>query len=667
MTNLRDQTGEAASGSARCAIAVFAVLLALTSGAGRATAADVRLFQLTDVSGFVELGFLTHIQDRSRTSSPSSALNRVEFSQLLNASARGYVYHPSFLTLQGGLQIEFIEDVLNQGDYRILPGGDLRLDFLQNHRNGVSIFGRVLSAEQVRAFSEKYDVLSQLYGATFYQRWGWIPFSLTFQHRSMDSSGPGSFDDSAEEILFRGSYELGEQSRGNIDYDLSFQDRRGDDVRRQDLAVNNTSYFGDEGEKRLATSLIFNEEIAERVSGKSKRYSVNGSTNFDWQHTDDLSTDYRLAGRWSDFGSQSVTSLNPSFLITHELYESLTSQVEIFGRLRDGSTGSRNEVAGSISEAYVKRLGGWGRLSIRATPRVAMTYDRPKGDSAPGFVEDYQMKSDPDLARELPEPNIIESTIRVFSDDCEFVECVPGWDYLVQPVGGGVFKLSLPLFPGDLGEDALVLVEYKSELGGRGDILSTSVDVGASLWILERLALFGSYQTNDRKVVSGNERDVRINSYDRSTVGLELTWPWLSARAELEDYDATFSPFRGYLGRISVFSGSTASWRARGGVGYVFRDYSDTGETLGRLTASAGVRKRLFRRGRLELEARYQRVRWSGERSAANNVDTLSVDAGFSWWYGKIDVKLEGGMVQILRSVEDKREYRVDLRVRRPF
>ena len=189
-------------------------------------------------------------------------------------------------------------------------------------------------------------------------------------------------------------------------------------------------------------------------------------------------------------------------------------------------------------------------------------------------------------------------------------------------------------------------------------------------WYIFKLQKSGNIVTwkiNEQEVLAGNELEVLTNSYKRSVLGLELTWPWFSARGELEDYDATFSPFRGYLGRISVFSDSVASWRARCGVGYVFRDYSDTDETVGRLTASAGISKRLFRRGQMKLDGRYRRARWSGERATANDVDTVSVNAGFSWWYGKIDVKLDFRMVQVLRDAEDKRVYRVDLRVRRPF
>jgi hypothetical protein len=664
MKNLRDRTGGAPSETARRALAALAVLLALTSGAGRATAADVRPFQLTDLSGFVELGFLTQLQQRGRSLSQNSAFNRVEFSQLLNASGRAYVYHPNFLTLQGGLQLEFIEDVLEQVDHRILPAGDLRLDFLRNYRNSLSIFGRVLATEQVRTFSTRYDALSQLYGATFYQRWGWIPFDLTFQHRSIESSGPGSFDEAAEEILFRGSYELGEQSRGSIDYDLIFRDRAGTDVRRQDLIVDNLSYFGDEREKALVTNLLLSEEITELASDKRKRYSVSGNTNFHWYHSDDLSTAYFLSGRWTDFGNQSVTTLEPRFSIRHELYESLTSQGEVFGRLRDGSIGSWKEFGAWIREGYAKRLGGWGRLNIYVSPQMSKIYNRPEADSVDVVDENHVMRLDQPVT--LRQTGVVQETI-VVTNVTGSIEYEEGLDYIVISLGEG-FETQLELeSTGAIVDGQTVLVSYTFEPVGRSDILDTSLNVHASLWILEHLLLFGGYELNDQKLVSGDERSSRTNPYDRAVVGLELRWPWLSARAEFEDYDAAFSPFRGYLARVSLSSNSTKWWLARCLVGYSFRDYWDADDTLSRLGITAAASKRLFRRGELDLEARYRRVRWTGEESAGRNVEEVYLNAGFSWWRGPINVKLEGGVAQIFRKAEKKREYRVDLRVRRSF
>jgi hypothetical protein len=667
MKSLRDQTGGAVPGAALRALAAFAALLALTSGTARAASNDVRLFNLTDFDGFAELGFFTALEDRSRTASEDSSFDRVEFSQLLNLNAGAYMYHPSFLTLHGGFQIELIEDVLDTDRNRILLGGDWRFNFLENHSESVSIFGRVMESESSRPFSETYEVMSQLYGVTFRERRGWVPFNLTYQYRSVASSEAGGFDDSAHEILFDGDYQLGERSRGGINYDLIFQDLSGNDVRRQDLSVNNISIFGDAGEKRWFTNFRFGEQITERDSSTNKRYTVGGDTNFAWRHTENLWTEYRLSGRWNDVQSQSVTNLNPSFSLTHRLYESLRTQIEIFGRLRDGTTGSRQQFGGRISETYLKRLGEWGRLSIRAAPRISMTYDRPKGDTALAVDEPHQMARLPDPLPRLLHPDVIESTIVVTNENCPGEICEEGEDYEVIPAGGGFVELALPVIERFLTEGDWVLVDYTYELGGRGDTLNTGVDTAVTLWILETVGLFGRYEMTDQKLVSGNERDFRLNEYNRAVAGLQLRGSWYSAHAEFEDYDATYAPFRGYTGSASVFTDSAALWRARLSAGYAFRDHTDTGETVGRLTVSGGVRKRLFRRGELEFDGRYRRVRWSGERSDADDVDTLFVNAGYTWWYGKIDVKLKAGMAQILREAEDKRVYRVDLRVRRSF
>jgi hypothetical protein len=84
-----------------------------------------------------------------------------------------------------------------------------------------------------------------------------------------------------------------------------------------------------------------------------------------------------------------------------------------------------------------------------------------------------------------------------------------------------------------------------------------------------------------------------------------------------------------------------------------------------RYSVSGSTRKRLFKRGLLEAEGSWLRGRW--QSSKANDIDTLLFKLKYSWWYGKIEVKLETGYAQILRPTEDRRVFKVDLRVRRVF
>jgi hypothetical protein len=61
------------------------------------------------------------------------------------------------------------------------------------------------------------------------------------------------------------------------------------------------------------------------------------------------------------------------------------------------------------------------------------------------------------------------------------------------------------------------------------------------------------------------------------------------------------------------------------------------------------------------------RSRWSGQSSDANDIDAVHVKLKYSWWYGKVEVKMETGFAQVLRPTEDLSVYRAELMVRRVF
>jgi hypothetical protein len=471
MANRRDQTGCAPLGALRREIAVLAVLFSLAGATGRAATQEVRPFRLTDIDGLVELGFLTDLEDRSRSTAQNSDFDRVQFSQLLDISFEGYAYHPRFLTFDAGFEIETIEDVLDSDENRILLGGDWRFDFLQQHRNSLSIYGRILESEFTRPFARTYDLNSQLYGVTFYQRWGWIPFNLTYQHRSQKGGVNGDLDEVSDELNFRGDYALGERSSGRIEYDLVFEDVRDINVRREQLLGTNVSYFGDENEKRLFTNLRLTEQ-----DDFGQLYSASGTMDFDWRHAENLSTRYLLDARWNDADVQTVTNVNPSFRLTHQLYESLTTQVELFGRIEEASFGSRNEFGGEIREDYLKWLADWVRLGITVSPRAMMTYTRPDQVSAFAIRESHVMRiGEPVVLRHT---DVLNSTI-VVTNQSGSIEYEEGRlrDYVVIQLGNGI-QTELELTLGsDITDGETVFVSYEYRLAGKGDVLTTGVDV----------------------------------------------------------------------------------------------------------------------------------------------------------------------------------------------
>ena len=658
----RDKTGAAPPGGMYRAIEAIAVLFLFLGGAAPVAAQGTRLFQIEDISGTVELGFLTDLEDRTRTSSIGSDFDRVELSQLLRLNTQGFIYHPRFLTFDGGFQIESIEGLAGESDNRLLLGGDWRFNFLESHPNSLSIYGRVSNSEFARPFSETFEVTDELYGVTFFQKWGWIPFDLSYQHRSRSGGVDDSLDNSADKAIFNGRYQIGERSDGKLDYDLAFEEIRGRNIRRQNLIATNLSHLGAGTDKRLRTDFRFNEERDGR-----QIYNITGRTDFDWEHTDDLQTRYVFDSRWSDFEIQSAINLNPSIFLRHQLYDSLETDLELYGRFEDATFRKREEFGTRIHENYLKQIGDWGRLSISVSPHVAIAYNRLSEKTA--FVFDEQHVMNDNEQEVLGRADIIKSTIEVTNLDGSIrYDEGAGGDYTVEQVGGGI-EIWLLLTPTSAILDGqLVLVDYEYELPGDSDTLSWGAGVHTHFLFLDHWGVFGRYDTIDFNVLSGDKDDLRFNDFNRYVAGMEFNWPWFAAKVEFEENDANLGPFRRYSGSASVFTDGTWSWNARLNTDYAHREQTDdVGETVDRFSVSGSASKRFFKRGLLEAEGSWLRARWSGESSGANDIDAVRLKLKYSWWYGKVEVKLETGFAQILRPTEDRSVYRADLRVRRVF
>jgi len=654
----RDKTGAAPPGGIHRALGAIAVLFILLGAAAPAAAQAIRLFQLEDIGGTVEVGFLSDLGNRSRSSSRGSDFDRIELSQILHLNADGYIYHPRFLTFDTGLKLEAIEGLADQGGNRLLWGGDFRFNFLEKHPNSLSIYGAMFDSEFARPFSETYEVTNEQYGASFFQKWGWIPFDLSYQHGSRSGGLENQLDDSWDKVLFAGRYQIGERSDGRLGYDLVFEDIQGRDIRRQNLVATNVSQIGDAANKTLRTNLRLLEEHGDR-----QIYNATGSTNFDWKHTDNLRTRYAFDVRWSEFETQTSTNLNSSFFLSHQLYDSLGTNFEIFARLEDASFRTRDEFGGRISENYIKQLGDWGRLNISVSPHASMVYNRLDEETAFVFEEAHDLAGTQFVV--LRQPDIIKSSIVVTDENGSIVYGTG--DYTITQIGDGFETRLVRNTPSNIADGERVHVDYEYEVAGDNDTLTTGVGVHTSLSFLDHWMVFAHYDTVDFHVISGDEDDLRFNDFNRYVAGLGFNWPWFTAKAKFEENDASISPAWGYSGSVSFFTYGVESWNGRLNADYTYRNQDNSSQTVDRFSVSGVASKRFFKRGLLEAEGSWLWARWSGQSSEANDIDAVRLKLKYSRWYGKVEVKLETGFAQILRPTEDRRVYRIDLRVRRVF
>jgi hypothetical protein len=506
-------------------------------------------------------------------------------------------------------------------------------------------------------------VTELLYGATIHHKRGWVPFTLTYQHRTVDGGADGNLSEIRDAVNLYGDYALSERSDGRLEYGIDFEELQETRSRRQNVLATNVTHFGDEGRNRLSSRFRFTE----RTNG-GEVYTADGNINYYWLHRENLFTQYSLDGRWSDSNAQTVANVSPSFLLQHRLYDSLTTQFQLFARIKGASFASENEFGGRLSENYFKQLGDWGRLGIGFSPSIAMTSTRPEQETALAENERYRMSSTPPHET-LKHPDVLKSPpIVVNHEDCPENVCRENEDYTVEPSDADptLTELHRTSFS-NIGEGDEVLVTYEYALRGKSDILNTFIDVDASLFLFDHVRLFGRYASNRIEVLSGDEDELRLNPSDRVTAGLVLDWPWLTASARYENYDATFGAFDGVTGSLSLTTYGNQAWNLSGNAGYSHRNFTNSGQSVNRMTLAGNASVRLFHRGLLSFELDYLRERWRDTPSTPNDIDEISAGADFTWWYGHFELDLETEMVQFMGRSEDRREYRLDFRVRRSF
>ncbi|HTV76468.1 MAG TPA: hypothetical protein VMD57_05660, partial [Candidatus Baltobacteraceae bacterium] len=133
------------------------------------------------------------------------------------------------------------------------------------------------------------------------------------------------------------------------------------------------------GKNSLNTSLNYNEQEEQGVPSDN----LNAMLDFDMQHTPQLRSfyDYSFA-RYTTEGAESINQYARAGL-QHQLYDSLSSTVDIHGALADntspGATLDQQSAGTAVSEDYSKQLGGWGHLSIGDSASYDVTHQSSTG------------------------------------------------------------------------------------------------------------------------------------------------------------------------------------------------------------------------------------------------------------------------------------------------
>jgi hypothetical protein len=652
------------------AVRIGLIALGLMAAAGAATTVSAQQaegFRITNLDGYVELGVENEREDRSRNGVTFSEVRELEFYQLLRLDLGSFVYHPRFLTMDTGFDLELIQrrndfnrDV-NRSD-PVLVGGDWNLRFLEKHPYGFSIFGAIDESNVDPILGRSYDVRSESYGAAFDYRVGPLPFRASYHHRSRTGSGAGSdVDETADEYSALAQYRLTELSDGELEYFVTSEDIRGRSIDTQEFRADNSTYLDPELRKRFSTYL----QLQDREEELTDNSFARGSSGFDWRHTDTLSTSYDLNFQWQEINDDQLRNWNLGASLSHQLWLSLYTTSELWTRFVDAPFGTTNTYGATLGEDYTKQLGNWGRISIGIAPFVELRKERPRRDNAFALDENVELASAIPVA--LNQVDITASSIRVtdLSGSIIYVENV---DYNVI-TQGRVTRLQRTVLS-SIGDPETVLVDYDYALSGPADFLTAAIDTRVSLRLQEALTLYWNFHRKDQNQLSGEENQP-LERIQRRLVGARFSRDWMSVGVEFEHEDARFGEFHALSQALELFTPRRFRWRARLSGTHRDLEYTDRHEKVSFYLVSGTINARVMRRGWLEVEGAYRRERWSGglipDTGDRNDVDEFGLKASFTWAFRSLEAELGGRFSRLEQRRQEEFEEEIFLRVRRDF
>ncbi len=636
------------------------------AGVGFHTAAaqedEIRMLKLTGLDGYLEYRVTDDNQSRERSGTGISwDSSELEYRESLRLDFDGYIYHPRLLRFQLGSQTELLQET-NEGsavqtsqNNRLLLGGDFRLIFLEEHPYTLTLQGNREELDVSQPFASSYTITSTTLGASLAIKKGPVPVDMTYSQNTVVGSDAGrDINETQDDLLIRGEYEITQRSRGDIEYHWTkaTQESINKMISTHQFALSNLTTLGADENLRF-----FGHARLQQQSGTTNSDNYTFRESLDWRHTDNLRSRYNIGYSLNEVEGDRIDLWDGSASVSYSLYDSLQTEAEVYGRFQDATTGAVSTIGQIASVSYTKRLGRWGRFSAHVRGSNEILERTPTVDE--GWVRDESHQVSFGIPIQLGQPDIRVGSIWVTAENNLRVYRLRQ-DYLISTRNG--FTELIVLAGGDIPLDSTILVDYRYALPGKGVVQTRGGSVDLRYQFRQWFSVYGAYDQNKQEQVEG-ELTSRLESRERRAFGGRFQWRWFEVGADYEDVESTFSPVTTLSEWGAVSFDPLRGWHVRLSASHRDSKFSDTGRKLKAIDAHVLLSGQITRRGMLEVEADYRQQRWENF-DTANNLDALGVTLGYVMRYQLLilDIRARYSNIEQLGQKETKDYVRVSLR-----
>lgn len=496
------------------------------------------------------------LTENVRVNGSSSTHDQLSLTPLVGLRTQGSIYHPSFMTYNCNAEGGYgwmNDSVTGPGtsSSRHENGDVLRylvqLNFLSGKPYNVN-----LTAAQDHTY-RNYDAFSTYTVDTtrFSGHAGWHTETLTLDAdagwRKEDSTGINGSSQFTETYFNFSGMQMRESGQTTLtsrysEFDTITGSNPSQTTTTASVGASDSETFGSRKQISTVTGASFSQS---EYSGETvDTFIVN--ENLSVKHRPDLET-YLNA----NFSHSTLNAFVSSYLqgeagVRHQLYESLTSTLDVHGSYDESSgmgvSASNSRYGVGLHENYSKRLGDWGRFSLGGG--IAADHENHESSGAVLTTIDeahrLYLPTDPKYRPVyLNNPQVIAATIQVRGPRGYGQQNV---DYIVIPTGllteiQLVQTNSTVLQNGDE-----VFVTYQSESLYTASFESLIGSAQIRLDIFDRYGIYGRLNWLDNNAPPQALTQTLLDLVG----GVDYSWKGLRAGAEYEDYDSNFIQYRAW-------------------------------------------------------------------------------------------------------------------------
>ena len=511
-------------------------------------------FGLERVFGEAAVSVRYDAEDRKATGQTSTDLDEILVQQELTVGGKGWIYHPALLDVNAKFGVLFSQDFVKSGQGDSTDSTldqfnyDVRLGILPYKPYPISVFASQLRTQINSPFSERRDVDTLRYGAGLsLQQLAVAEFELPsrilYRHQETETSsfaGQGNNKrdrDEAEFVMnnktdrtrnrFRYNFKSISSKNGGVNTSSTRHDVRAFQQRQLDRGNLSSQFFMVKNDRSFDTT------------------SLSLIENLNLFHDHSLSSSYNYTFSHQDTGGFSQDSHGGTVGLAHQLYESLTSAVQINSTYADSDLGDTWTAGGGGQLTYRKTIPG-GSFGLRFAPNYLYTKEDTQAGIATVANERHDVVVGIDIV--LDRSLIINSTIEVIDPVTNFL-FTEGIDYNVISLGINTAIQVIPnseLDPAVLPPTPVMAVSYDYRLDPGITFSTVTLASGVSLNLWKHYSGDVSYARTDQHLIDGIEEQTRLDDSRRLLARLEANFEHSRTRFEYERFKSSINPRERY-------------------------------------------------------------------------------------------------------------------------